>query len=313
MDEFPVGPYMAVVEPTLVGVGLQIVDVVTGELTPLEQIEFSVERISAEQLAFTALAPTGETWSASMNTSGVLSSMGSGWEALLGNERTPLDEFLEETPLTVFYADGGSSIGRVLFQPRETYPPITEDAITSWTFEGTDITAEHVGARNGMGTVKEWVLDHIESDFQFIVDDDRAGEIADLVLVREHERQVLVRLLHLKASSRRTPGARVEDFYELLGQAARSVVWCQSTRWLDRINSRLQSGSRLLRGTQEDLDGLLARLTAEPRPIRWEIGIVQPGLVASRVNEVPNIATMLNDLIEWTTQHDVAPRMYFHA
>lgn len=64
-----------------------------------------------------------------------------------------------------------------------------------------------------------------EASWELVIDDDGAGEIADLVLMRREDERLIICLAHCKFSSQPQPGARVADLYELCGQAQKSARW----------------------------------------------------------------------------------------
>ena len=52
-----------------------------------------------------------------------------------------------------------------------------------------------------------------------VLDDDGTGELADIVLMRRLDQELEILLAHCKYSSQPTPGARIDDFYDVCGQA----------------------------------------------------------------------------------------------
>ena len=63
------------------------------------------------------------------------------------------------------------------------------------------------------------------ADYDIIFDDDGSGEVADIVAMRLSGQTLKVDLFHCKYSSSPEPGARVEDLYEVCGQAQKCVRW----------------------------------------------------------------------------------------
>lgn len=64
-----------------------------------------------------------------------------------------------------------------------------------------------------------------DQTFDILIDDDRAGEAADLVGIRVDKGDLLVTLVHCKYSSKPTAGSRLSDLYEVCGQAMRGARW----------------------------------------------------------------------------------------
>lgn len=314
MTAFPDEPYLALMEPTLVGQGLRVVDAASGVTAALEEVQFGVAPLDSSHLRVEARLE-GLSWVATLDISGEISSP-TLWEIRTSRgDHERLEAFLQVNPLTIFYASGASSIGNIMFQPRSDYPPVDSSVLQAWNFEGVDLQAEHVGARGGLSTVKAYTLDALMDSARYIVDDDRAGEIADLVAIQDADAQGLhpVTLVHLKASSAATPGARVGDLYELLGQASRSVVWCDTQRLATRLLSRLTTGSVVRKGDATALGDLLRVWSAAPVPARWSVAVVQPGIRAAQANTSQNVRIMLNDFIEWVAQHDANALVFAHA
>lgn len=313
MSEFPAQPYVAVLEPHLIGRGYYLVNVQTGQSANLEELELDVEPSAPTRLRLRGSLDGAEAWTADIDTHGVISGAQT-WDARDSRgDPTPLADFLTMNPVTIFYASGASSIGRVVFQPRTDYPDLPPGMLEGWSFDGTDLRAEHTGARAGLRTIKDFVVATAAPSAEFIIDDDRSGEVADLVVIRaaEPDGQVPISLLHMKGS-REPPGARVDDLYEVLGQAARSVVWCAPDRMAERLLKRLQSGSCVMHGDPVSAVSTLEEWIAHPPPVRWSIGIVQPGLKIAGVAGSNNVRTILNDYLEWITQHDVAALVFGH-
>lgn len=314
MESFPENPYLALVEPNLIGRGFQVLDNETGQVAELETLAFGVSRYSNDELALSADCDLGR-WEALQEVNGHVVAVTADWVVSGHGERVPLSEFITSNPLTIFYPTGASSMGGVVFQPRPDYSPITDSYLEAVDFEGTDIRAEHDGARNGLRTVREHFVDAFKGHADWIVLDDRANEMADLVVIKSGgpNQPLNINLIHLK-TSKKAPGVRVEDLYEVLGQASRSVVWCDhGSRWYERLRARLASGSQMMAGDAASLQILLAAQLASPQPVKWTISVVQSGLRASGVNDSSNVRTMFNDLIEWVSQHDCDVKIYANA
>jgi hypothetical protein len=124
-----------------------------------------------------------------------------------------------------------------------------------------------------------------------IVDDDGKGEAADIVVIhlvgdRAAPSRIDVEFYHCKYSQEATPGRRIEDVYEVCGQAQKSICWMSSpekrtdffTHLLRREARRQEAGapSRYETGDGELL--LTIREMSRRCPVSLKIFIVQPGL-----------------------------------
>src|SRR5690606_16634677 len=65
----------------------------------------------------------------------------------------------------------------------------------------------------------------IQADFEFVYDDDDAGEAADLICIKEEANHIRLVLAHCKFSGNAQAGERVKDVVEVASQAIRSVRW----------------------------------------------------------------------------------------
>ena len=86
-------------------------------------------------------------------------------------------------------------------------------------------------------------------------------------------------LYHCKAALRApVPGTRIDDLYEVTGQAVKSVRFASPTLLRDHLLRRLTNTSegsrRLVKGTRQDVDALLA----EGVVTSAAVSIVQPGI-----------------------------------
>lgn len=180
-----------------------------------------------------------------------------------------------------------------------------------------DIRAEAKDPEPGKITIKDHVIAQMSTDpdVEFIVDDDRAHEIADVIVIGKASVTGTrnVRLVHCKFSSGDKPGARVEDLYDVLGQAGRSVIWAQAEQFTKRLTERLNAGSRVTHGDETTLKSLLTVWLEIPPALRWTIAVAQPGLHAARVNKTRNVKVMLNDVLDWVSQHEIEFRVFAHT
>lgn len=90
-----------------------------------------------------------------------------------------------------------------------------------------DIKVESMGPDRLPHSIQHHMSVHLSEreDFDILLDDDGAGEVADLVGITANDTDITVTLVHCKYSSEQSPGARVSDLYEVCGQAARGAKW----------------------------------------------------------------------------------------
>lgn len=209
-----------------------------------------------------------------------------------GRHEERLLGFLNSQPPTFYLAD----LSQVRGDHLSAAPEAPTDAMAlqiesvDWHAEGVDPLVEKPAAGATLLSLFEYVekralqVDNVDVLFA----DDGANEIADYVAVRAAATRVAVQLIHCKASSTDpVPGDRVEDLYEVLGQAVKCRRWLTARALLQQVSRRAASNpSRFLRGTLATLDALLNDQTR----LVFEVVVVQPGL---RSRPKPPVAHLL--------------------
>jgi hypothetical protein len=218
----------------------------------------------------------------------------------VGNSVTilPMIQYLNSKPLELFFADGSSISGSVLHPP----PPdgfLAFDAsrieAVDWQAENVDVEVEAGICSDGRLNVQQYVEGRLlASNADIIFFDDGSGEAADYVTVRVRPEVVEFEFFHCKASGGQAGGDRVDDAYEVCGQAVKGLIWINSGRRLiahakRRLRRRGSRPSKFLRGGIAELEASVD--AAGNRSCRHRMVIVQPGL--SRSNLTPKIANVL--------------------
>jgi superfamily II DNA or RNA helicase len=182
-----------------------------------------------------------------------------------------------------FTANCGSFEGCNYFDPADiNVNPFSAARIEAvdWLAEQVDIEFEVGEADPERRSIHDYLRNRLlNADAQIIVYDHGSGELADFLTFHVRADDVLVSLFHCKGSSERQAGERVEDLYELCGQAIKSARWVDRKLMLDGLNRRYARGSILLRGTIEEVRGLLSG----ELPLSLQIVLVQPGLSQARL------------------------------
>lgn len=204
--------------------------------------------------------------------------------------RMPLPDWCDGDPFIIYYADGSFSYNQYLVSAPcvAAFDVRTIDA-HDWT--GVDIRTESEGPNRDMRSIQYHMIESIRDDFEVIFNDDGAGEAADIVaLRRDGEDAITLRFVHCKYSSEGQPGARIDDMYQLCGQAQKSVRW--KHRGLASLVKHMKSRemkwqgnghTRFAKGTLLELRAI--EKAARRVKLRFEISIVQPGLAKSRVSD----------------------------
>jgi hypothetical protein len=178
-----------------------------------------------------------------------------------------------------------------LLHPNREKRLFPSEAIETFDWSRIDIKRESQGAERDSSTVQYRAIEVLsaEADWEIVLDDDGSGELADAVFMRRVDQELEILLAHCKYSSSSSPGARIDDFYDVCGQAmkmnrAKSLPDQLTRRLLRREKERQTAGKTgLILGSIETLVSITRE--ARFRTLRTTVAIVQPGLAKSRVTE----------------------------
>ncbi|OCL89411.1 DEAD/DEAH box helicase [Arcobacter porcinus] len=249
------------------------------------------KEISFEQtIAKKVDATTGETYG-KFNFSKISSE---NIDIQIGNKKCSLVEYFKDNPPMIWFADGSSLQGIKYVELKQLIQAYPAEKLIDWNWNGVDIGKESQG-------VNPLIIDSIQYvtikrlktfDFDIIYDDDGSGEIADIVTIKEKDDVILIQFYHLKFAHGDSVGQRVSDFYEVCGQAQKSIIWKHKSgvEFFERLLRReikSKNGnerSRIEKGSKEDLERLL-KIAKNIKPMKFEIFIVQPGLSKQNTND----------------------------
>lgn len=205
-----------------------------------------------------------------------------------GRNEVPLAEFLNENPV-VFYLDDMS----VLRGEHVHRAPQREDGAGSissqiegvdWGKNNVDPYTEKPPASAGRLSLFEYVERTISGPAEVVFADDGSGEIADYISIKSESTRTLVSFIHCKAASRgrkgrkgTVPNDRVDDLYEVVGQAIKCRRWTDGRRLIAQLRHRMGKSSRFIRGTFAQAEVLLG----VPSRLAFEVLIVQPAISTS--------------------------------
>jgi hypothetical protein len=203
-----------------------------------------------------------------------------------------LAQYLNEA-LPSFYCDDLSRLeGSSRYPDRSSLALFSLDNIRSvdWSAMGIDPKSEKLLTTNGQ-SLFHWVEHRaIDDGDRLIFCDDSSGEIADFVTANLDTADPVIRFYHCKSSDD-PPGARVNDLYEVLGQAMRTSPWFNLRSLERQIRHRISKTSvrGFIRGSINDLSRL--REPGMGSKVKFEVYVVQPGLARDRVT--PRILELL--------------------
>ena len=181
----------------------------------------------------------------------------------------------------------------------------SKEEIEVWNWAGVDLNKES----EGFGTINNSSIQYfcieklIQEDYDLIYNDDNSGEIADIVAIKNTENEILIDLFHLKFASKGIVTAEIKNFYEVCGQAQKSLVWKykENAEFFNHLIKRedkkqRQGQTRIRKGDIELLEKLLFEAKWN-KELKFSITIVQPGFSKETVT-----APILN-LLGVTSNH----------
>ncbi|WP_024300139.1 DEAD/DEAH box helicase [Methylomicrobium lacus] len=204
------------------------------------------------------------------------------------SEPIPLPEYMVSDPVTIYYADSSFSYNAHIVSVNEGIGIYSKDDISVFDWSGVDIRSESMRYERVSNSIQWAYFQHIQDDYDVVVNDDGSGESADLVALKVLDDAILLTLVHCKFSSEDNPGARLKDLYEVCGQAQRSIRWKHlNLNYLYHHIKRRQEQwrsrgySRFLKGAIEDLAAIRDR--ARTSALNFHVIIVQPGLSVEQI------------------------------
>jgi hypothetical protein len=198
--------------------------------------------------------------------------------------RSSLLNYLNTNPPT-FYLQNFSTIrGMEYFPNHQGVEPLDENTLQvfDWMAYGADIEQEEPAALmtdKSRGSIHEAILALLleDDDNKVIIYDHRSYEIADFLAIHTSGGQSTLKIYHCKKSKSATPGARVDDIYDLAGQVVKTVSKISDMPTLvARIDDRIQGGSMLFRGDIKMIKQHLLQINKNA--LKIQIYAVQPGI-----------------------------------
>ncbi|WP_280445025.1 DEAD/DEAH box helicase [Nocardia brasiliensis] len=206
------------------------------------------------------------------------------------SDTVPLALWLNDHKPTLFFSgDRMITADDRLLAPQTELAPYPREELRPIDFikAGVDITVESQRAERKPNSIQAFMASYLlqSQSFDVLVDDDRAGEAADLVGVRIDHGDLLITLVHCKYSAAAKPGHRLEDLYEVCGQAMRGARWRDkgALPLLEHLDHRVRGYARNTNGgTAFEIGDLAALFKIRQRAPqlfpRLTTLIVQPGL-----------------------------------
>lgn len=207
-----------------------------------------------------------------------------GWIIERGFSKICLAEYLTHNPLRFHLADGSLLETCQLFEAAAEDEPFDAEALIEdmdWAALNVDIEREYGECSPPKRSIHEWLREYLASnDAEIVFYDHRSGECADFMTVTHGpEGEPIISLYHCKGSGGSKPGDRVDDLFEVCGQAIKSTKWRNKKRLRDHVRRRRKSGSDFVKGDWTSFIEHLEQYAAYDFPLR--IYVVQPGVSRS--------------------------------
>lgn len=203
-----------------------------------------------------------------------------------GNKNKNLVDFFQDTTPTIWFADSSQLSGNLFVKLKVQPDVISDDLIIADNWTGVDIGKESQGIEPYIqDSIQYYFIEKIKCDYQIIYDDDGKGEIADIIGINDSDTEIDIHLYHLKYAKNGDVSNDINNFYQVCGQAQKSVKWKYKNGkdffdHLLRRKTKTRAGkkcSRIIQGTAVDLENLLQQ-AKYTKAMRFHIYIVQPSL-----------------------------------
>ncbi len=208
-----------------------------------------------------------------------------------GNTVPLSDYFRKAGSLLLFEEDAVVVPPGLLLKPNSEPHPIASERLQPIDWTGTNLKKESQGSAKDQDSIQHRVIQTVRgaAEWDLVVDDDGTGEIADVVAVRASGDALEVLLVHCKWAQSGKTAARVDDLYELCGQAQKSVRWRHYVpemfkRLIAREQRRVSKYgySGIEAGEAADLYKLLDQ-SRRLRP-RFTVAVAQPGVTKAGIS-----------------------------
>ncbi len=220
-----------------------------------------------------------------------------------GNQQVSLVNYFNSRPLNFYFADFSVVHGFNLIRfAGDKFISFDSKhiSVVDWDAANVDITIEYGQVPNGKTCIQDYIKQELAaSDADIVFYDHGSGEIADFVTFKRTSDEVFVRLYHCKGAGGSSTGERVDDVYEVCGQAVKSINWLDNQTLLDRITYRERArrgASRFIKGDKTLLKDIIN--SARTLPTKYDVVVVQPGLAQSKLSEkTASLFAAANDYI----------------
>lgn len=203
------------------------------------------------------------------------------------------NDYFEEDAPYFWFADGSKLIGYIHEQYNEEFLAFPKEEIITWDWTGVNINEESEKFENIVTTSIQYHCFQklLVEDYDIVFNDDDSGEIADIVTIKNFEESIEVEFYHLKYALEGKVSNQIKNFYEVCGQAQKSLRWKykDEAEFIHHLIKREvkkqdKNQTRIKKGSIEELESLLAQIK-RTKPVNYQIYIVQPALSKQNVSD----------------------------
>lgn len=204
-----------------------------------------------------------------------------------------LEEFLNENPPLIWFADGSYLQGNDFVNFNEKILLYPKESIEAFKWKDVDLSQESEKFENiRKASIQYHFFEHLLSkDYNILFNDDDSGEIADIIAINDSKEFIEIELYHLKYASEGKVSGQIKNFYEVCGQAQKSLIWKykEGTEFINHLirrewKKKKVNQTRLRKGTMDDLENLLG-VVKMTKQVKFKIYIVQPGVSKETITD----------------------------
>lgn len=204
-----------------------------------------------------------------------------------GKNELTLTEFFQESSPVIYFHDTSFLYKTRYTVPKDDIPSINEDNIIPMNWDGVDLSKESMGFETfNKSSIQYHFYNKIKDEYEIIYNDDNKGEIADLIGIKRVEGIIYIHLFHLKFANEGKITGRIDNFYEVCGQAQKSLNWKHTDpkRFFTHLFKRLKTKNRLIKGNIDLLEEIQTNAIWGMQR-SYKISIVQPGVNLTLISE----------------------------
>lgn len=211
-----------------------------------------------------------------------------------GRQEQPIEKFFYKYTPEIWFADGSVLEGVSFCELKEEIEPYEIEKVNTWNWNGIDLSkeAQRISPKLTDSIQFRCIENLKKSDYDIIYDDDYSGEIADVIAMKIKDEKIQVDLFHLKYAKDGVVSSRIDNLYEVCGQAQKSVHWKfkEGRDFVDHLLRRKtkkrdgQECSRIEKGAEENISNL-TNLAKRKFPMNFKIHIVQPSITRKNLTQ----------------------------